>query len=137
MIYANILLKEYSKSDIAKIAKLAEEFCSKKLGKCRNKKFPKLVLSYRNQKEFMGVYDPRKHILTIYIKRCLTVSDLTKTIIHEWTHSKQRVLTDYGRLYNKYGYEKNPMEIEAYAAENIWNRKMLNYIRKNFPFSPL
>jgi hypothetical protein len=46
-------------------------------------------------------------------------------------------LTDYGRLYKKYGYEKNPMEIEAYAAENIWNRKILNYIRKNFPFYPL
>lgn len=134
MIYANIPLKEYSKSEIAKIAGLAEYFCMEHLGKCRNKKFPKLTLSYRNCR-FMGIYNPHKHLLTIYVKKCKNVSDFTKTIIHEWTHSKQRVLTDYGRLHKKFGYEKNPMEIEAYAAEDIWNRKMLNYIRKNFPFS--
>jgi hypothetical protein len=132
MIYANMLLNQYSISEIKLIASLVGVFCANNIGKCRNKKYPSTFLSQKNEKEFMGVYNPRKHKIIVYLKKCKTISDFTKTFIHEWTHSKQRVLSDYGRLDKKFGYDNNPMEIEAHAAEIIWNRKLLNFIRTNF-----
>jgi hypothetical protein len=58
--------------------------------------------------------------------------ELVKTIVHEWTHSTQRILTEYQKLHRKFGYRDNPLEIEAYAAEKIWGRKALNYVKKNW-----
>jgi len=124
-------ISELSRYKIKKIGKLVFEFCSKNLGKSKNKQWPKLTLSYMKQNEYMGLYSPRRHQIYIFVDKCKTLSDLTSTIIHEWTHSKQRILTDYGRLDKKWGYDKNPLEIEAYESEKIWNKKVLAYVKSN------
>ena len=56
---------------------------------------------------------------------------LTSTIIHEWTHSKQNIIGKYNKLLKKFGYKNHPMEIEACETEKKWNRKALNYMKKN------
>lgn len=131
MLVASQDLKELSKYKIQKTTKIIAEFCKQNIGKLKNRKFVPVKLSYVSS-DCMGMYDPVKHEVIIYVNSCRTVSDLTSTIIHEWTHSCQRVLTEYVKLYKKFGYENHPMEIEAYAAEKKWNRKALNFLKKNW-----
>jgi hypothetical protein len=38
---------------------------------------------------------------------------------------------EYNKLLKKFGYENHPMEIEARETEKKWNRKALNYMKKN------
>ena len=131
MLAASQNLKELSKYKISKIAKLMAEFCKINLGKSRGKDYPNLKLSYVAS-DCMGMYDPFEHKIVIYINVCETVSDLTSTFIHEWIHSCQKVLKDYVKLYKKFGYDNHPMEIEANNAEKKWNRKALNFVKKNW-----
>lgn len=129
---ANTKLNQLSEKEITKIVSKTIEFCVINLGKLKNKQYPKVSISYEPNYEFMGKYNPVNNEIFLYTKNCKTISDLTKTIIHEWTHTKQRILTEYNKLYKKLGYDNHPMEIEAYQAEKIWNRKVLNFIKKEY-----
>jgi hypothetical protein len=129
MFTAKTKISTLSKYQVVKLANIIVEFCQINLGKKRNKQFPKLVLSYKNEEDW-GCYDPEEHIVYVYVNNIPNVSELSKTIIHEWTHTKQNIIGEYGRLYRKHGYDEHPMEIEAYASEKIWNRKSLYYLRK-------
>ena len=131
MLTAKTPISGLSKYKVRKIAALVVDFCSINLGKCRNKQFPMTYVSYSNSEEFIGEYDPFNHEILVYAKNCPTVMELVKTIVHEWTHSKQRVKSDYQRLHRKFGYRDNPLEIEAFASEKIWGRKALNYVKKS------
>ena len=131
MLVASQNLKELSKYKIQKTGKIMAEFCKMNLGKSRGKDYPKIQFSYVSS-DCMGMYDPFEHKIVIYINFCQSVSDLTSTIIHEWTHSCQKVLKDYVKLYKKFGYVNHPMEIEAYESEKKWNRKALYFLKKNW-----
>ena len=43
-------------------------------------------------------------------------------MLHEWTHSLQKVRKSYYRLYDEFGYDKHPMEIEARLSEKLWGK---------------
>jgi len=129
MITAKTKISSLSKYYVSKISDIVVEFCMLNLGKKRNKSFPKIILSYKNEEDW-GCYDPLEHTIYVYVKNIPNVSELSKTIIHEWTHSKQNIIGQYGVLYRKFGYDSHPMEIEAYDSEKIWNRKSLYYLRK-------
>lgn len=131
MIYAATKLSTFSKYKVSKIANIVNNFCVTNLGKKRNVSYPTILLSYIQDPKSMGEYCYDKHLIIIYVNNCKTVSQLTSTIIHEWTHSKQNIIGQYTKLYKKFGYENHPMEIEAYDSEKIWNRKCLNFLRKN------
>jgi len=130
MIYAQHKLSDYSKYYIKKIAELAMMYCYENLGKKLNSDYPTLKITYNKNCFDYGEYDFINNEIVINVLCCKTISDLTSTIIHEYTHSKQNILEDYTRIYRKVGYHKHPMEIEAYNAEKLYNRKCLNYIRK-------
>jgi hypothetical protein len=131
MIYAADKLSTFSKYKVSKIADIVGKFCVENLGKKRNRSYPTILLSYVKDPEFMGEYCSDEHIVIVYVNKCKTISELTTTIIHEWTHSKQNIIGQYSKLYKKFGYDEHPMEVEAYASEKIWNRKCLNFLRKN------
>lgn len=131
MLVASQNLKELSKYKIQKSGKIISDFCKEKIGKAKGNDYPTLQLSYVSS-DCMGLYDPFDHKIIIYVNYCQTVSDLTSTIIHEWTHSCQNVLKNYVKLYKKFGYDNHPMEIEACESEKKWNRKALNYLKKNW-----
>jgi|NOAtaT_6_FD_contig_31_6367365_length_1465_multi_4_in_0_out_0_2 hypothetical protein len=128
-IKAGTKIKDLSKKDFKKVFKHAIFFCEQNLGLNRRKSEPLQVLWLNKEtKQTYGWYDPVDNSIQINAD-CKTVSDLTKTLIHEWTHHLQPILSQYGKLYKKYGYANHPMEIEAYDAEKKWNRKMLAYLR--------
>lgn len=80
----------------------------------------------------MGEYDPFEHAIYIYVCNCKTVGELVKTLIHEYTHSTQRVMTEYQKMYKKYGYQNHPLEIAANEAEKRHIRVVMRYIRENW-----
>jgi len=131
MLVASSNTQELSKYKIRKTINIISEFCKENIGKINSKGYPKVQISYTSS-DFMGLYDPFDHKIIIFVNGCETLSDLTSTVIHEWTHSKQKVLTDYVKLYKKFGYDKHPMEIEACESEKKWNRKALNFLKKNW-----
>jgi hypothetical protein len=131
MINASTKLSSLSKYKIRKIAKIVVKFCMETFGVSRNKFYPNTTISFKNDTGLFGVYDGVENLITIYVNECKTVSVFTSTIIHEWTHSKQNIVGKYNKLLKKFGYENHPMEIEARETEKKWNRKDLNYMKKN------
>jgi len=123
-------LKEISKWKLGKISLTVSKFCLENLGYNRKIGVPTIKISYKDGDVCWGEYNPHNHQVVIFINNLKTLSDLTSTIIHEWTHSNQDVLGKYVKLYKKFGYDNHPMEIEAYANEKIWNRKCLAFLRK-------
>ena len=123
-------LKEISKWKLGKITLIVSEFCLEKLGYNRKLGVSTIKISYKDGDGCWGEYNPLTHQVVIFINNLKTLTDLTSTIIHEWTHSNQDVLGKYVKLYKKFGYDNHPMEIEAYANEKIWNRKCLAFLRK-------
>jgi hypothetical protein len=128
-VKAKTKIKDLSKSQLRKVLKNSITFCEQHLGINYRKSDPlQVVWSNKKTKQTYGWYDPVDNSIQISAD-CETVSDLTKTLIHEWTHHLQPILSKYEKLYKKYGYANHPMEIEAYNAEKKWNRKMLAYLR--------
>lgn len=129
-ITAKTKVKDLSKKEFKKLLKHAIIFCEENLGINRRKSDPlEVIWCTKKNGSIFGCYDPVDNSIELSAD-CETVSELTKTLIHEWTHHLQPILSKYEKLFKKYGYDNHPMEIEAYAAEKIWNRKMLNYLKK-------
>jgi hypothetical protein len=105
------------------------EYCVNVLGYRKSMGISGITLSYKVS-DIMGMYDPDTHHIYVYMVNIRRVSDLSSTIIHEYTHSVQDISKSYTKLYKKFGYENHPMEIEAYGNEKIYNRKVLNYLRR-------
>jgi hypothetical protein len=70
-----------------------------------------------------GYYCPNLNQIVIYKETFMdyTVRKLIMVIIHEYTHSLQKVKKSYGKMYDKFGYWNHPMEIEARRSESTWN----------------
>lgn len=132
MILSTQKIQELSKYRIEKIVESISDFCKVNLGKKKNCEFPQIKLSFKKASEFMGLYNPLENKIIIYVYQISTVSELSKTIIHEWCHSKQDILNKYQTLYRRFGYENHPMEKEAIECEKAWNRKCLYHLRNIF-----
>lgn len=131
MIYAKDRVEGLSRYKVNKIKDIIMEYCINTLGYRKSWGICGITLSYTECDDW-GLYDPDDHHIYVYMKNIKTVSDLTRTIIHEYTHSTQNISRSYTKLYKKFGYENHPMEIEAYGNEKIYNRKALNYLRSKF-----
>lgn len=128
-ITAKTKIEDLSKKKFKKLFKYSVKFCEQNLGFNKRKRDPlEVVWNSRKDDHAYGWYDAIDNSIEI-TGSCVTISDFTRTLIHEWTHSLQPVLSKYNKLYKKYGYDNHPMEIEAYQAEKTWNRKMLNYLK--------
>ena len=128
-IKAGTKIKDLSKRELRKVLKISIAFCEQHLGLNVRKSDPLQVIWLNSQtNEAYGWYDANDNTIQINAD-CKTVSDVTKTLIHEWTHHLQPILSKYSKLYKQYGYHDHPMEIEAYDAEKKWNRKLLAHLR--------
>jgi|688.fasta_scaffold1374621_2 hypothetical protein len=131
MLYSKSKIKNKTFDDLKLIIQKCIEFCRLKLGFCKD--IPSVILSRIKQKKgnkTYGYYDPYENNIVVMINECKTLSELTSLIIHEYTHTLQPILKKYQKLYKKHGYENHPFEIEANTNEKLWNRKLLNYLRK-------
>ena len=88
------------------------------MGTNRRKKYEPTITYYKSMEGDldMGEYRYWDNEIIIYYNNCGNVKNLIRTIIHEWQHQLQP-MTKYEALDAKHGYRKNPLEIEAEAAE--------------------
>lgn len=105
------------------ICLLVADWCAENLGTSyRGRPIIKVVKS--KVPVNYGLYRPHKdsHEIVIYHDVCDNIYRLISTMIHEWTHSLQKVRKSYSRLYNEFGYDQHPMEIEARLSEKLWGK---------------
>lgn len=128
-------LNTLSKKELNRLAKFCQMYCEMTFGtnkRKRNKLSVKVVSSCKSMPKTYGWYDSVKHSITLFTKRCKTVGEFTSTFLHEYTHSMQPCRTKYMKLYKIHGYKNHPFEIQAYATEMAYNKKLLAILRKSY-----
>jgi len=116
-----------------KIVESTYEWCCDKFGTpLKTKQYPTLGVVSKSRCSDLGAYDSR-HI-EINMAKCKTVSSLIRVVIHEYTHFLQMPkiydMGKYHKLYEIYGYNQHPMEIEAYQAEIKHFRNCFKYLKR-------
>ncbi len=130
MIYYRTKIKELSNKDLIKLNKICVKFCKRNLGVTKNLKI-KLIYN-KESYEYYGYLDCATDTIFIFLNVCKSVGVLTRTFIHEWTHTLQPCEKKYDKLLKKYGYDNHPYEIESRDNEKKFNRFLLKKIRKKF-----
>jgi hypothetical protein len=113
-----------------KIAEMVIDWCKVNLGVNRRRKSPITHLCIKGRVEndgsrTFGWYDPEDNIIGLSYNLHNTLGDLIQTIIHEYVHSMQPVITKYKRLYKTHGYKNHPFEIEARVLADQLHYKCL------------
>jgi len=127
MLKINTPTRKLSKKQKSRIVALTIKWCRSALGE-NNKRKNKLGYCLRPQPlmhklingECHGQFDYRENILDIYIDNNKSIKSLIITTIHEYTHHLQPIRKRYYELDKKYGYWKNPFEIQAHANEVLY-----------------
>ena len=81
------------------------------------KKYQPVIAYYKSMEgdNDMGEYRYWDNEIIVYYNNCRTVSNLIRTIVHEWQHQLQP-MTKYEKIHNEVGYDDHPFEIEAEAV---------------------
>jgi hypothetical protein len=123
-------IESLSRKDLLKLNRSLKFACSKLIGNSLTK-----IRTYKNNSKLHGEFDSYTLTIKIYRGSIKNVEKYVEVFIHEWTHSVQKdIKTKYDKMTEKYGYKKNPYEIEARKNEkvyrsNIW--KVAKTIIKN------
>jgi len=115
-------------------ANLVIDWCLENLNSS-SKKVPHLKISRRITKNTLGAYRPYSNEIIIYIKKHMTLLELTNTVIHEFVHSTQngkRFGTNYDAFNKSVGYLKNPFEIESRSIANSKDKECLMSLHHRF-----
>ena len=107
-----------SRGDVLRIGRQVEKWCRTNMGvNRRNKYYPTITYykSYDGDMD-MGEYRYWDNEIIVYYNNCGNVSNLIRTILHEWQHQLQP-MGKYERIHDEVGYEEHPFEKEAEAAE--------------------
>lgn len=132
--YSTTPLSELTKNEIKKVIDFSVEYCVNNLG-FNNRKRKQLEIHYCDTNpyfflEVFGEYDAVNNMMYLYGDTCNTVGKLCSTVIHEYTHFLQPVLTKYKSANDEYGYLDNPFEVEARENQNKYNRYLLREMRE-------
>lgn len=96
-------------------------WCETNLGKKRKRtKLSFKVLTQKRGEECYGMYDPTINSIIIHRNMCMTVRDIVKVTIHEYTHFLQD-LRGYSKVLREVGYRKHPQEVEARGNEKLFS----------------
>jgi hypothetical protein len=94
-----------------------------------NPKF-KSINNYKNI-EYMGQYCPYQHEIVLYRNNISDIDKYVQVYIHEWTHSTQKgIKKNYVKMDYKYGYSKNPYEIEARDNEKVFKSIIWRVVKR-------
>ena len=93
------------------------KWAEKRLGPSKCKK----IKYCRRKENWLGEWDWDGTIkLNLYHIRSNTT--MYRTLAHEWTHAQQS-WQEYKKFDKKFGYDDNPLELEAIQRErNLWKR---------------
>ena len=118
-IYLKTKLSDLGRGPTVRIAHMVFRWCRRNLGVNGRKKYsPVWYIRKGWGPGEMGEYDAYDNELFIYWDNIPDVRELIRTIVHEWTHQNQPILTKY----HKYpgSYSRNPYERQARYAELKW-----------------
>lgn len=129
-------MKRYNLRRADKIAKLTYKWCEMTFGHPLKTAICDFKISRDKRVSLLlGYYMDRE--MKVYITNTRSYSELIRTVIHEYTHYLQMPkLSDnskYYKLDEKYGYENNPMEIEARDAEDKYIVACRKYVYSKLP----
>ena len=107
-------LESLNRSELLKLNKCLIMACSEVLGSSNTM----VRTTKRNSPYYKGYFDIEDNRILIFRSSIKDIRDYVETFIHEWTHSRQKKISKmYYKMDSKYGYDKNPFEIEAKENE--------------------
>ena len=117
MIKLETKTKTLGRAKTVSIANMALRWCRSNMGTNRRKKYDVAVTFYKSYEGDldMGEYRYWDNEIIVYYNNCRTVSNLIRTIVHEWQHQLQPILTRYYKFDGT--YRSNPYEKAARKAE--------------------
>jgi hypothetical protein len=86
---------------------------------------------YYNGEDY-GYYDEIEGMIFINKEAHLTLEDLVKTIIHEYTHYVKHSMHEYKILSKYLSHHRNPLEIDARKIEKRDYKKCLRFLKKEY-----
>ena len=84
----------------------------------------------RFESNVYGAFCPDENQVVVYYNNIKKLKALVGTIIHEYQHSRQPVKTKYYIYAKKYGYWKNPLEVDARGVEKKYLNIVINYLNE-------
>lgn len=129
-IYLKTKLSDIGRASTVRIAQMTFRWCVRNLGVNRRKKWSPawyIRRSWDNGEGDMGEYDAYDNEIFIYYDNIPTVRELIRTIVHEWTHQNQPILTKYYKYPGS--YSRNPYERAARYAEMKWTPVIWNELK--------
>jgi hypothetical protein len=127
-------IKGLNKNQLNEIAGEIFYYCRNILKmKPRGNVYPFLRIYPRKRSECYGEYSSFLHLIEIYAGECDTLRRFVDTVIHEYTHSCQRWVGVRYIAYNqKFGYRKNPFEVEARRVARESRTGCIQFLRGRF-----
>jgi hypothetical protein len=119
-----------TRKEVLRIGRQAERWCRDNMGLNGRKKFDPTITYYQSVPAdvCMGEYRYWDNEIIVYYNNTPNVKAFIQTIIHEWQHQLQP-MTKYEGMDSKHGYNDNPMEIEAMAAEQKYYKRLWEAIK--------
>jgi len=119
-----------SRGDVLRIGRQVEKWCRTNMGVNGRKKYQPVIAYYKSMEgdNDMGEYRYWDNEIIVYYNNCRTVSNLIRTIVHEWQHQLQP-MTKYEKIHNEVGYDDHPFEIEAEAVERKNYKQVWKHIK--------
>ena len=107
-------LESLSRSELLKLNKCLIMACSEVLGSSNTM----VRTTKQNSPYYKGYVDIEDNRILIFRSSIKDIREYVEIFIHEWTHSRQKKISKmYYKMDSKYGYDKNPFEIEAKENE--------------------
>jgi hypothetical protein len=108
-------------------------WCVEKFGTpLKNGELPDLNVSYMRNSDCFAYYCSMDREITIFPYMIQSKSMLIRSVIHEYTHFLQmphrKNYRKYTKLEEDFGYDNNPLEVEAYEAELKYYRTCYSYL---------
>lgn len=111
---------EYTTPQIRKVVLHTILWCKKNLGVNYRKGIPEFKVLTEKKGQCFGFYSSCDNTIVIHGNVCVTVKDIIKTVIHEYTHYLQN-LRSYNKVLSIVGYKLHPQEIEARNNEGLYS----------------
>jgi len=108
-------------------------WCVEKFGTpLKNGELPDLNVSYMRNSDCFAYFCSMDREITIFPYMIQSKSMLIRSVIHEYTHFLQmphrKNYRKYTKLEENFGYDNNPLEVEAYEAELKYYRTCYSYL---------
>jgi hypothetical protein len=120
-------VRSIGRAEALRIARASLAWCKKEFGVNNRKQYELTYALVKGSEDECGEYDAEENKIYIYWSSLDNVEEIIKTCIHEWTHYKQPILTQYHKY--KGGYNRHPFEKEANRNEVQYYKSCWDAIR--------